>query len=134
MSTDYPELVDSLDHIWRVARSSRTKSRRDRWIAERARCALEGGEDWKGIDLPKTADDDIKRLRRRIAALEQERDEPKARVRELLNGISHTSTELVCKRAVETGEKQFLGLYVHPELGEVPIYVEAQMPLRETGA
>ena len=94
MSTDYPELVDSLDHIWRVARL----------------------------------------LRRRIAALEQERDEPKARVRELLNGISHTSTELVCKRAVETGEKQFLGLYVHPELGEVPIYVEAQMPLRETGA
>lgn len=46
----------------------------------------------------------------------------------------HCSTVTVCLKAIETGEKQFLGIYVHPEIGEVPIYVEAMMPLKDVGA
>lgn len=49
----FEDLVDALDHIFRVARASRTGSRRDRWIAERARCAIEGGRDWREINIPK---------------------------------------------------------------------------------
>jgi acyl-CoA hydrolase len=47
------EYVDALDHIMRVANASRTQTRRLRWIAERARCALEGG-DWRELDLPRS--------------------------------------------------------------------------------
>ena len=40
---EWVELMrDALDHIERVARNSRTQSRRDRWIEVRARYALEG--------------------------------------------------------------------------------------------
>lgn len=49
-NADMAELRDALDHIWRVARASRTQTRRLRWIAERARCAIEA-EDWKAVDL-----------------------------------------------------------------------------------
>lgn len=48
-------LIDALDHIMRTASASRTQTRRLRWISERARCAIDGSEDWRDIDLPKKA-------------------------------------------------------------------------------
>lgn len=47
-------LVDALDHIARVCRGSRTQTRRIRWIEMRARCAIEGGQDWREAEIPKT--------------------------------------------------------------------------------
>ena len=67
LSEDVAELRDALDHIWRVARASRTQSRRDRWIAARALSALEGNDNWQDIDLPRNVDTDLKRLRRKLA-------------------------------------------------------------------
>ena len=49
------KLIDALDHIMRTANTSRTQTRRLRWIAERARCAINGNDDWREIDLPKKA-------------------------------------------------------------------------------
>lgn len=46
-------LIDALDHIIRTAQRSRTQTRRLRWIAERARCAIDGKEDWREINLPR---------------------------------------------------------------------------------
>lgn len=46
------ELIDALDHIARVCRSSRTQTRRIRWIEARARNAVEGGEDWRDLNIP----------------------------------------------------------------------------------
>lgn len=62
----FDEMVDALDHIFRVARSGRTNSRRDRWIAERARCAIEGGRDWRDINIPKI-DPRIRKAEKQIA-------------------------------------------------------------------
>lgn len=67
-SADY---VDALDHIMRAARRSRTQSRRLRWIEARARCALEGGEDWKELDLPRFSESNQRYLQARIAELEE---------------------------------------------------------------
>lgn len=67
-SADY---VDALDHIMRTARRSRTQSRRLRWIEARARCALEGGEDWKALDLPRFSESNQRYLQARIAELEE---------------------------------------------------------------
>ena len=69
-SIDTAELRDALDHIARVARASRTQSRRDRWIAARAESALQGNSDWKDLDIPKNIDTDVKRLRRKLAAVQ----------------------------------------------------------------
>lgn len=60
------ELVDALDHIMRVAKASRTQTRRLRWIAERARCAIDGGEDWRELDLPKTAELSLRERKMRL--------------------------------------------------------------------
>lgn len=49
----WEEVIDALDHIARVCRGSRTQTRRIRWIEARARCALEGGRDWRELQLPK---------------------------------------------------------------------------------
>lgn len=47
------ELVDALDHIERTCHGSRTQTRRIRWIALRARCAIDGrGDAWKEADVP----------------------------------------------------------------------------------
>jgi len=54
--------VDALDHISRVCRASRTQTRRLRWIEARARCAVEGGQDWRDLDLPASADSQSKRI------------------------------------------------------------------------
>lgn len=65
-------LHDALDHIMRVARASRSKSRCDRWIAERARCALAGTTEWKTVDLPVNADNANTRLRRKLAEVKSQ--------------------------------------------------------------
>ncbi len=52
MSNVDADMVDALDHIMRVANAARRQTRRDRWIANRAKCALEGG-DWREVELPK---------------------------------------------------------------------------------
>jgi hypothetical protein len=46
-------LRDALDHIRRVARGSRTGTRRLEWIAERAHSALEGTTTWRELPAPK---------------------------------------------------------------------------------
>ena len=61
--------VDALDHIRRVASSSRSMSRRNRWIAGRADCALTGN-DWKELEYPRMKWDQYK-LRTRVEALEK---------------------------------------------------------------
>lgn len=53
--------VDALDHIARVARASRTQTRRLRWIEARAQGAVDGNEDWRGLDLPQSADSQARR-------------------------------------------------------------------------
>ncbi len=64
----FEEMVDALDHIMRVANGSRTSSRRDRWIAERARCAIEGGRDWRDLNIPKI-DPRVERAEKQIAGV-----------------------------------------------------------------
>ena len=60
------ELVDAVDHIMRVAKASRTQTRRLRWIAERARCALDGSDDWREMDLPKKAELNLRERKMRL--------------------------------------------------------------------
>lgn len=80
MDVETSELRDVLDHIWRVARGSREKTRRIRWIESRALCALEGKEDWKDIDLPRMAKRElvwkhkVKDLQSKLEALTEENE------------------------------------------------------------
>jgi hypothetical protein len=46
------QLVDALDHIQRTCAGSRTQTRRLRWIALRAKCAIEGSDEWRVADVP----------------------------------------------------------------------------------
>lgn len=64
------ELRDALDHIARVARGSREQSRRIRWIALRADGALNGNDDWRTVDLPRSDDALRRKLKARVAELE----------------------------------------------------------------
>ena len=67
------ELVDALDHIARVANSSRTQSRRDRWICLRANCAISSSDEWRTADLPKIIENSRGReLRLREASFQVE--------------------------------------------------------------
>ncbi|HVM95313.1 MAG TPA: hypothetical protein VMT89_02935 [Candidatus Acidoferrales bacterium] len=74
-TTRETQLLDALDHVMRVARSSRTMSRRMRWIQERCRCAIEGDDvTWRTIDLPRSAESvaaENSRLKGRITELER---------------------------------------------------------------
>jgi chromosome segregation ATPase len=81
------DYVDALDHIMRTARASRTKTRRLRWIEARARCVLEGGTDWRSINLPEGADPKLARLQARVSAFlarVQTLEQENARLRERL--------------------------------------------------
>lgn len=66
------DMRDTLDHIIRVCRQSRMQSRRIRWIADRARCGLDGTTHWKCLDLPKKVDMDTKRLLRLRAQMQND--------------------------------------------------------------
>ena len=67
-------LIDALDHISRVARGSRTRSRRDGWIEARAESAISLDDKWRDLDLPKHTKDcsprRVKWLEDRIKELE----------------------------------------------------------------
>lgn len=76
------ELVDALDHIARVANSSRTQSRRDRWICLRANCEISSSDEWKTANLPKI----IENSRGRELRLRAENQELAATV-ERLRGV-----------------------------------------------
>lgn len=93
---DIADYVDALDHIMRAARRSRTQSRRLRWIEARARCALEGGEDWKELDLPKFSESNQRYLQARIAELEQQLATIQAEARELRTALARVR-ELAAK-------------------------------------
>lgn len=43
---------DALDHIARVSMGGRTKSKRNEWIAQRAKSALNGDDDWMRLEKP----------------------------------------------------------------------------------
>lgn len=94
--SDTADYVDALDHIMRVARKSRTQSRRLRWIEARARCALEGGEDWKELDLPKFSESNQRYLQTRVAELEQQLAAIQAEARELRTALAR-ARELTAK-------------------------------------
>lgn len=72
----------ALEHIERTAQRSRSESRRDRWIAARARGALDNTSHWRAIDLPKSVDtaSERVRLKHRISELEAENERLKALV------------------------------------------------------
>lgn len=53
-------LRDALDHIEKVCSGSRTQTRRLRWIGARAKSALNGNDNWRSLDLPKTVDGDTR--------------------------------------------------------------------------
>lgn len=94
--SDIADYVDALDHIMRAARRSRTQSRRLRWIEARARCALEGGEDWKELDLPKFSESNQRYLQARVAELEQQLATVQAEARELRAALTRVR-ELAAK-------------------------------------
>lgn len=72
--TEVQILRDALDHISRVASKSRTKTRRLRWIEQRALNALDGIPHTDGsIDLPKSYDNVIRHLQKKLQnSLEKE--------------------------------------------------------------
>lgn len=63
-------LRDALDHIRRTALASRSQTRRLRWIVSRAESALNDNSDWKNLELPKSAEGAVGKLRARIKQLE----------------------------------------------------------------
>jgi hypothetical protein len=67
--------VDALDHIYRVAKGSRSQTRRLRWIAGRAADALGLGGDWRDLNYPVHVDRDTDRLREKIKDLEDKYSE-----------------------------------------------------------
>jgi hypothetical protein len=48
-------LVDALDHISRVSRAGRTKSRRNLWISARADSAINGDDNWRDLNIPRSS-------------------------------------------------------------------------------
>lgn len=44
---------DALQHIAKVCEGSRQRTRRIRWIEQRALCAINNSDAWKTLDLPK---------------------------------------------------------------------------------
>ncbi|MGH7337520.1 MAG: hypothetical protein ACREI7_08080 [Myxococcota bacterium] len=52
LKAEREQLVDALDHIQRTCAGSRTQTRRLRWIALRAKCAIEGNDEWRVADVP----------------------------------------------------------------------------------
>lgn len=66
------ELRDALDHIARVARKSRSLTRRLKWIQLRAEGALEGHDEWRTVELPRDDENRRDKLRARVAELENQ--------------------------------------------------------------
>ena len=93
---DISDLSDALDHISRVALKSATLTRRLRWIAGRADCAL-NGTDWKDLDLPRVRsnttreyklESEIAELKTKVANLEAQLDVARWRQYEYYNSTN----------------------------------------------
>jgi hypothetical protein len=65
------ELVSGLDHIVKVAKKSRSLTRRIRWIIARAEGALNGNDQWRTIELPRDDQTRRDRLQARVKELEE---------------------------------------------------------------
>ena len=69
------DLRDALSHIRHTAESSRSQTRRLRWIALRADCALRGTDEWRTEDLPRIVEGPSRRermLSARVRELEEQ--------------------------------------------------------------
>jgi len=86
---------DALDHIEKTARASRSQTRRLRWIAERARYALEGKSFPTNLDLPPSVESEHFRISRQLVALKT--------VRRLSDEEIEKAVKQVCNRLY--GEK-----------------------------
>ncbi len=93
------ELINALSHIQKVASTSRTSTRRLRWIEQRAQYAIEGKPYIQDeFDMPKTSESvdslkiDIKLLKKKIEELfiETENDNGYDYIKnEIINSISY---------------------------------------------
>lgn len=97
------ELVDALDHIARVANSSRTQSRRDRWICLRANCAISSSDEWKTANLPKI----IENSRGRELRLRAENQELSATVERLRDAGTKLRDDIDLSKIVGAGKRNF---------------------------
>ena len=82
---------DALDHIMRTALASRSQTRRLRWIAERARYALEGETFPDDLKLPPSVESEHFRMSRQLASLKAVRrlepDEIEKAVKQVANRL-----------------------------------------------
>jgi len=99
------EYVDALDHIARVAASTRSNSRRCRWIAMRARCALDG-DDWRAMEEKYPRVGDPTPNAKRVAALQQEVEQ----LRQSLHEICEEWAGAECGEPVYAQEAYAIGL------------------------
>lgn len=76
LRADNADYAEAVDHIMRVASAGRTQTRRDRWIALRAKSVLEGTEEWREVDMPSMdgAGKELERLRRKCRELHKENE------------------------------------------------------------
>ena len=81
------ELRDALEHIARTCKNSYQQTRRNRWIQNRAECAL-SGEDWRDFDAPKKRCSEIKKLKANNWRLRKE-------LQEYFEGYGWESTEAI---------------------------------------
>ncbi|WBF05234.1 hypothetical protein [Burkholderia phage CSP3] len=70
MKPRFKVLRNALEHIAKVARGSRSQSRRSRWIELRALGALNGSTEWRTVELPKNGESVRRRLEHTIAERE----------------------------------------------------------------
>lgn len=69
------DALDALDHIERTALSSRTQSRRLRWIAVRARNGIDGESNWQDVELPRKAHSVCDERLKNVKAIKDLQDE-----------------------------------------------------------
>lgn len=79
-------LRDALDHITKTASRARNQTRRTRWIAARALCALNGTEDWRHLDEPVNGDAEGSRKARKLGEAKAALNHVRAEIAALLRG------------------------------------------------
>jgi hypothetical protein len=93
------QLRDALDHIEKTARASRSQTRRLRWIAERAKYALEEKPFPYDLDLPPSVESEHFRMSRQLVALRT--------VRRLSNEEVEKAVKQVCKSLYGEKEEEY---------------------------
>lgn len=92
--------VAALDHIAKVCDNARQSTRRIRWIAQRARSAIAGDDEWRKVDLPRS-DPQVERLETMIVSVYQiVKAELEAR-RDLYEGDDHEIPDARMRHEVE---------------------------------